>query len=98
MYDSEVGFRFYSDPETGEPHIHRHAVEETEVEEVLARPWEDRPGRDDSRVALGQTTAGRYLRVVYVPDASDRSIFVVTAYEPSRKAIQALRRRRRRKR
>jgi len=93
-----VEIRFYIDPETGEPHIHRHAVEETEVEEVLSRPWEDRPGGDDSRVALGQTTAGRYLRVVYVPDASDRSIFVVTAHEPGRKVIQALRRRRRRRR
>lgn len=89
--------RFYIDPETGAPHIHRHAVEEREVEEILDRPWEDRPGHDDSRVALGQTKAGRYLRVVYVPDASDRSIFVVTAYEPGRKVIQALRRRRRRK-
>jgi hypothetical protein len=69
-----VELRFYIDPETGEPHIYRHAVEETEVEEVLGRPWEDRPGRDDSRVALGQTRAGRYLRVVYVPDASDYSL------------------------
>ena len=93
-----MALRFYIDPETGEPHIYRHAVEESEVEEVLGRPWEDRPGHDDSRVALGQTRAGRYLRVVYVPDASDRSIFVVTAYEPGRKVIQALRRRRRRKR
>ena len=93
-----MALRFYIDPETGEPHIYRHAVEESEVEEVLGRPWEDRPGHDDARVALGQTRAGRYLRVVYVPDASDRSIFVVTAYEPGRKVIQALRRRRRRKR
>jgi hypothetical protein len=30
-----VESRFYIDPETGEPHIHRHAVEETEVREVL---------------------------------------------------------------
>jgi hypothetical protein len=93
-----VEFRFYIDPETDEPHIHRHAVEETEVREILDRPWEDRPGQDDSRVALGQTRAGRYLRVVYVPDAADRSIFVITAYEPGRKVVQALRRRRRRKR
>jgi len=93
-----VELRFYIDPETGAPHIHRHGVEETEVEEILDRPWEDRPGHGDSRVAMGQTKAGRYLRVVYVPDGSARSIFVVTAYEPGRKVIQALRRRRRRKR
>ena len=53
--------RFYIDSETGEPHIHRHAVDETEVEDILSRPWEDRPGQDDSRVALGQTRAGRYF-------------------------------------
>ena len=61
--------RFYIDPETGEPHIFGHDVEETEVEDVLARPREDRPGREDSRVAVGQTQAGRYLRVIYVPDS-----------------------------
>ena len=38
------------------------------MEDVLARPMEDRAGRDGSRIALGQTEAGRYLRVIYVPD------------------------------
>lgn len=51
--------RFYIDPETGEAHIHRHRVEEREVEEVLARAFEDRPGREGSRVAVGKTHAGR---------------------------------------
>ena len=58
--------RFYVDPESGEPHVGLHAVGEEEVRNVLARPLEDRPGRDGSRVALGQTAAGRYLRVIYV--------------------------------
>lgn len=53
--------RFYLDPETGPPHIHRHNVEEREVEEVLQRPGEDRPGRKGARVAIGQTHAGRHL-------------------------------------
>src|SRR5438270_13459045 len=39
-----------------------------EVEEVLANPEEDRPGRDGSRVAHGRTASGRYLKVVYVRD------------------------------
>jgi hypothetical protein len=39
-----------------------------EVEEVLSRPIEDRPGREGSQVAIGQTRAGRYLRVIYVTD------------------------------
>ena len=34
------------------------------MEEVLARPMEDRAGRDESRIALGQTEAGRYFRVI----------------------------------
>ncbi|MBI2369269.1 MAG: DUF4258 domain-containing protein [Deltaproteobacteria bacterium] len=89
--------RFFIDPETGQPHIYRHDVSEAEVEEVLARPWEDRPGREGSRVALGQTRAGRYLRVIYVPDPAPRSVFVITAYALGPKARRALRRRRRRK-
>jgi hypothetical protein len=54
-----VEIRYFIGPETGLPHIHGHGVDEAEVEEVMARPIEDRPGRDDSRTALGQTRAGR---------------------------------------
>ncbi len=89
--------RFYIDRESGEPHVARHGVSEQEVHDVLARPLEDRPGRDGSRVALGQTAAGRYLRVIYVPDAERDSVFVITAYELGPKAKHALRRRRRKK-
>lgn len=42
---------------------------------------EDRPGRKGSRVAIGQTRSGRYLRVIYVPDPEPDSVFVITAYE-----------------
>ena len=90
--------RFYIDPETGEPHIHRHLVSESEVEEVLARALEDRRGAEGSRVAIGQTRAGRYLRVIYVPDPRSESVFVITAYQLGPKALRALRRRLRRKR
>ena len=89
--------RFYIDPETGLPHIHGHAVDEVEVEDVLRQPGEDRPGREDSRVAIGQTKAGRYLRVIYVPDPEPDSVFVITAYQLSGKALMAYRRRRRKK-
>jgi hypothetical protein len=97
-YHSGVEIRFYVDPETGEPHIYRHAVSEDEVEEVLRYPGEDLPGRRDSRVALGQTLSGRYLQVVYVPDPDRRGVFVVTSYDLRGKALAAYRRRRRRKR
>ena len=89
--------RFYRDPETGEPHIHGHNVDEDEVEDVLESPGEDRPGREGSRVAMGKTAAGRYLRVIYVPDPEPDSVFVITAYELRGKPLIAYRRRRRRK-
>ena len=89
--------RFYIDPATEEPHIYGHAVLEEEVEDVLARPMEDRAGRDGSRIALGQTEAGRYLRVIYVPDPAPGSVFVITAYGLGEKALKALRRRQKKK-
>ena len=85
--------RFYIDPATDEPHIYAHSVVEEEVEDVLERPMEDRAGRDGSRIAIGQTEAGRYLRVIYVPDPTPGSVFVITAYELGEKALKALRRR-----
>ncbi len=89
--------RFYIDPETDLPHIYNHDVEEEEVEDVLDSPREDRPGRDGSRVAIGQTRGGRLLRVIYVRDPQPDSIFVVTAYELSGKPLLAYRRRLRKK-
>jgi hypothetical protein len=49
---SIVLLRFFIDPATGEPHIAGHNVTAEEVEDVLARPFEDRPGSEGSRVAL----------------------------------------------
>ena len=92
-----MNVRFYHDPDTGQPHIHRHKVEESEVLQVLARPMEDRSGIDGSRVALGQTSSGRYLKVIYVPDPEPGSAFVITAYDLGPKAKHALRRRRKKK-
>lgn len=88
--------RYYLDPDTGLPHIHGHDVSESEVEYVLRHSGEDRAGRDGSRHALGQTTAGRYLRVIYVRDKDGDGIFVVTAYALLGKPLKAYRRRRRR--
>jgi hypothetical protein len=85
------------DEQSGEPHIHNHNVAEHEVEDVLAAAIEDRPARQGSRMAVGQTEAGRYLRVVYVPDPEPDSAFVITAYDLGPKALKALKRRRRRK-
>jgi hypothetical protein len=73
--------RFYIDPETHLPHIYNHEVREDEVEDVLRKPGEDRTGKENSRIAIGQTKGGRYLRVIYVPDPEPDRVFVITAYE-----------------
>jgi hypothetical protein len=89
--------RFYIDPVSGLPHIYGHHVDEDEVIEVLEKSGEDRAGRDGSRIALGQTAAGRYLRVIYVPDSEPDRVFVITAYELAGKPLAAYRRRKRKK-
>jgi len=93
-----MDIRYYINVETGQPHLFAHGVAEHEVEDVLARPGEDRPGHEGSRVALGRTRAGRFLRVIYVPDRRLGSVFVITAYELKGKALMAFRRRMRRRR
>lgn len=89
--------RFYIDTETNLPHIYNHQIREQEVEEVLYNPGEDRQGRNDSRVAIGQTYSGRYLKVIYLNDLESNSIFVITAYELTGKPLTAYKRRRRKK-
>jgi len=89
--------RFYSDPETGLLHIYEHGVTEEEVKDVLLSRGEDLPAKRGSRMKLGQTGAGRYLQVIYVPDEDPSSVFVITAYELQGKAKTAYRRRQRRK-
>ena len=89
--------RFYIDPKTSMPHIHRHGVREDGAEDVLSNPGEDRPGKQGSRIAIGQALGGRYLGVIYVPDPDPESVFVITAYELKGKPLAAYRRRRRRR-
>jgi hypothetical protein len=67
------------------------------VEEVLKKTGEDRPGQEGSRIAIGQTSSGRYLRIIYVSDPQPNSVFVITACELTGKPLAAYRRRRRKK-
>jgi hypothetical protein len=87
--------RFHIDPDTGLPHIYNHGITEAEVREALSRPGIDYPQRRNAKVRLGQTEAGRYLKIVYVPDSGWQSAFVVTAYPLRGKALKAFRRARR---
>lgn len=89
--------RFWDDPETGLPHIYNHGVTEDEVQQVVDRPGLNLRGKGNSRSIMGQTSAGRYLKVVFVPDADGDSGFVVTAYQLRGKALKAYRRARKRK-
>ena len=93
-----MNLRFYIDPETGMPHIREHGVREDEAEDVLLNAGEDRPGKEGSRVAVGQTVGGRYLRIIYVPDPDPESVFVITGYELKGNPLAAYRRRHRRRR
>ena len=93
-----MDLRFYLDPDTDQPHIYNHGVFETEVEEVLRGPGEDRAGDEGSRVAIGQTAAGRYLKVVYSRDVGRDSAFVITVYDLTGKPLKAYRRRQRKRR
>lgn len=92
-----MNIRFYFDEEIGTFHIYSHSVTEDEVEDVLTNPGEDRRGSEDSRVAIGQTSSGRYLKVIYVPDPKPDSVFVITAYELRGKPLSAYKKRRKKK-
>ncbi len=87
--------RYYIDAQTGQPHIYHHSISEAEVEDILRNAGEDRPGSEGSRIAIGQTRAGRYLRVIYVLNPKRDDIFVITGYELTGKTLLAYRRRRR---
>ena len=88
-----MNIRFYVDPETELPHINNHDVAEDEVEDVLLNSSEDRQGQEGSRVAIGQTSTGRYLKIIYVPDPEPNSVFVITAYQLTGKPLSAFKRR-----
>ena len=89
--------RYYIDSESGEPHLYKHGVTESEVEDILEKPGEDRPGHEGARIAIGRTSDGRYLRVIYVPDPDPDSVFVITAFELKGKPLKAYRRRMKRR-
>ena len=89
--------RFYIDPETGEPHIYEHGIDEDEVADVLEDSIYDAKAEGTSRSAIGQTRAGRYLLVIYTRDPEPNSVFVITARELRGKELKAFKRLKRRK-
>jgi hypothetical protein len=89
--------RYHIDPHNGLPHCYGHGVTEEEAEQVLVGPGETVKGDNASRIKVGQTAAGRYLKVIYVPDDDGAGVFIVTAYELRGNAKQSYRRRRRKR-
>src|SRR5207247_6721887 len=71
--------RFYIDPVTDQPHIYEHDVTEDEIRQALLGGGDDFQSRKQSRIHVGQTKAGRYLKIMYVPDEDGDSVFVITA-------------------
>ncbi len=85
-----MNIRFYVDSETRLSHIHRHGVDEYEVEDVLARIARD-------VMAQGLLLVRHKQADIYVPDPELDSVFVITAYELRGKSLAAYRRRKRRR-
>lgn len=89
--------RFYIDPHTDQPHIYNHGVTEDEVQEILHHPIREEPNRENSRIAVGRTHGGRFLKVIYSEDDDGVGVFVITAYDIRGNALRALRRHMRRR-
>jgi uncharacterized DUF497 family protein len=69
------------DPDGNVRHIAEHGVTKDEVEEVLTRPECFDVSRSSGRdVAIGTTSAGRSLLVVY-EEIDEVTIYPVTAYD-----------------
>jgi hypothetical protein len=64
-------------------------IQTPDSREVMERPGADLRGSKNSRMKLGQTTAGRYLQIVYVPDEDPRSAFVITNADDEETEIPA---------
>jgi hypothetical protein len=96
-------FRYHMNPETEQPHIYDHGVTEEEVEELFQnfpetmRAKKSPEHRTRTWMALGQTFAGRYLKVFYLPDEDGRGNFVITAYDLDGDDLRAHRRRMKRR-
>ncbi|MFZ2958596.1 MAG: hypothetical protein WA705_17040 [Candidatus Ozemobacteraceae bacterium] len=84
-------YRFYLEPGTEEPHILLHDVSEVEAEEAFENNQEDRQGEKNARSRIGQTDAGRHLRIIY--RVFPKEILIITAYDLVGKALKAFKRR-----
>ncbi|MCY2986653.1 MAG: DUF4258 domain-containing protein [Planctomycetota bacterium] len=69
------------DPQGNVQHIAEHGITKAEVVEVLARPETREESRSSGRpVAIGATSAGRTILVVY-EEIDEDTVYPVTAYD-----------------
>jgi uncharacterized DUF497 family protein len=69
------------DPRGNVQHIAEHGITKAEVIEVLAQPEASEVSRSSGRpVAIGTTSGGRTILVVYEETAED-TVYPVTAYD-----------------
>lgn len=76
----------------------RHGVSCAEAIFVVLHAVEDGRGDRGTRLAVGQTEDGRWIKVAFSPDPDPDSVFVITAYPLRPKALKAIRRRRKNQR
>lgn len=70
-----------NDPDGNVCHIGEHGIEPVEVEEVLRSPTSIDVSRSTGRrIAIGETTAGRTLLVVF-EEIDESSVYPITAYD-----------------
>lgn len=69
------------EPDGNVCHIGEHGIEPAEVEEVLRSPTAIDVSRSTGRrIAIGETTTGRMLLVVF-EEIDESSVYPITAYE-----------------
>lgn len=67
------------------PHIARHQVTPSEVEEVHKQKYLTRPSKKDRLAITGPTFAGRMLTIIIAPKEESGTFFTVTARPASQK-------------
>jgi len=89
---------FYIDPETGEPHIYQHGVNEKEVAEVLSGDGLRWHAGNEKWCVVGKTGTGRILQIIFIQvEQPSETTFVITAYPPKKDLATAYRRRMKKK-
>ena len=103
MAEEQIYFKWI---EWNRANVESHGISPAEAEQVIRSNPELAIGHSGAFVASGQTVSGRYLEVVFVWDEAaepvdaideppEAVVFVITAYDMTRKRKRSYRRRKR---